>query len=791
MQKSRPSAAAHDDVGREPWSGSAPSPADMIEAALGMLRRQIWLIAALAVVGIAAGVLYVRVAPPMYTASAQLMADARKVQIFQQQGIFGDAPVDAAALENQIQGIKGEQVALVVVKKLGLTEDREFVTPAGTLVGRLLDLVPASLRPRGLLELVPADLRPRLLALVPASLHSLTTTVPASEEERTRRALATVEANLKAERAGASQAINISYRALSAGRAADIANAVAEAYLADQAETRNQMTQVAGGWLQDRVQQLREQSAAAERALADFKTQNNIVTANGKSISEDELNQLNAQLVTARAQASEARARLDRIEAIVQGGNLDVAVSGAVAESLNNPVITKLRSEYLDRVNREADLTDRYGPDHQAAVNLRRQIRALRGSILDELKRIGESYKSDYEIARQRRDSLETSLAQAESQLQMSGGRQSKLHELEVAAQTYRSLYDNLLQRYTQSIEQRSFPIGEARLTRPATPPLEKSGPKAIIVMALASFGGLGLGIGLGILRELMDRVFRTAKQVESTLLTDCISIVPAQGPSRARRVGNNERRAQVAARVIGRNTSPMWNVIDLPFSRFSESIRAVKLGCDLAGAVKSNKVIGVTSSLPNEGKSTVAAALALSTAQAGSRVILVDGDLRNPSLTEALAPEAEFGFLDVVSGRKPLDEVQWTEPQSNLTFLPGVVAPGLSNSSAILSSDRTKELFERLCHSYDFVIVDLSPLAPVIDVRATTQFIDSFVFVIEWGRTRIGVVNHALRQARGVQQNVLGVVLNKASIRQLSRYEGQAKEYYQNKHYGRYGCAS
>jgi succinoglycan biosynthesis transport protein ExoP len=790
MQKSHPGVSEHDDVRREASSGNAPSPADTIEAALGMLRRQIWLIAALAAVGIAAGVFYVRVAPPMYTASAQLMADARKVQIFQQQGIFGDAPVDAAALENQIQGIKGEQVALVVVKKLGLTEDREFVTPAGTLVGRLLDLVPASLRPRRLLELVPARLRPWLLDVVPASLRSLTTTAPASEEERTRRALATVEGNLKVERAGASQAINISYRALSAARAADIANAVAEAFLADQAETRNQTTQLAGGWLQDRVQQLREQSAAAERALADFKTQNNIVTANGKSISEDELNQLNAQLVTARAQASEARARLDRIAAIVQGENLDAAVSGAVAESLNNPVITKLRSEYLDRVNREADLTDKYGPDHQAAVNLRRQIRALRGSILDELKRIGESYKSDYEIARQRRDILESSLAQ-ESHLQTDGRRQAKLHELEVAAQTYRSLYDNLLQRYTQSIEQRSFPIGEARLTRPATPPLAKSGPKAIIVMALASFGGLGLGLGLGILRELMDRVFRTAKQVESTLLTDCISIIPAQGPSRARRVGNDERQAQVAARIIGRSTSPVWNVIDLPFSRFAESIRAVKLACDLAGAVKSNKVIGVTSSLPNEGKSTVAAALALSTAQAGSRVILVDGDLRNPSLTGALAPEAEFGFLDVVSGRKLLGEVQWTEPQSNLTFLPGVVRPGLSNSSAILASDRTKEFFERLCHSYDFVIVDLSPLAPVIDVRATTQFVDSFVFVVEWGRTKIGVVNHALSQARGVQQNVLGAVLNKASIRQLSRYEWQAKEYYQNKYYGRYGCAS
>jgi len=416
--------------------------------------------------------------------------------------------------------------------------------------------------------------------------------------------------------------------------------------------------------MQDRLQELRERRAPAERAPADFKTKNNIVTANGKSIGEEELNQLSAQLVSARAQASEAHARLDRIEAIVQSDNADTAVSGAVADSLNNPVITQLRSEYLDRVNREADLSAKYGAGHQAAINLRRGIRALRGSMLDELKRIGESYKSDYEIARQRLLSLESSVAQAESHSQMDGHTQARLHELEVSAQTYRSLYDNFLQRYTQSMEQQSFPIGEARLTRPATPPLEKSSPKALIVMALASVGGLGLGV----LRELMDRVFRTARQVEATLATDCISIVPTQDPARLRLADDNARQAQIATRIIGRNISPMWNVVDAPFSRFAELIRAIKLAGDLARVVK------VTSSLPNEGKSTVAAALALSTAQAGSRVILVDCDLRNPSLTRTLAPEAEFGFLDVCSGRKPLAEAVWSEPNSKLTFLPSVV---------------------------------------------------------------------------------------------------------------------
>jgi len=241
---------------------------------------------------------------------------------------------------------------------------------------------------------------------------------------------------------------------------------------------------------------------------------------------------------------------------------------------------------------------------------------------------------------------------------------------------------------------------------------------------------------------------------------------------------------------MVARTTNPIWSVVDQPFSRFAESIRAIKLAGELNGSMKSIKVMGITSSLPNEGKSTLAASLGFVTAQAGGRVILVDCDLRNPSLTGTLAPHAEFGFVDVISGRKLLEEVVWVEPSTNLVFLPTVGTSQLSTSSDILAGSATRAFFQDLRQRYDYIIVDLSPIAPVIDVRATTQFVDSFVFVIEWGRTKIDVVRHALSEARGVQQNLLGVVLNKASIRKLSRFERHKQEWYHNKRYARYGAS-
>jgi polysaccharide biosynthesis transport protein len=304
---------------------------------------------------------------------------------------------------------------------------------------------------------------------------------------------------------------------------------------------------------------------------------------------------------------------------------------------------------------------------------------------------------------------------------------------------------------------------------------------------------GLVLGVGMGALRDFLDRGFRTGSQVEALLGTTCLALIPLQKSDLAKKSVPNSTGNQhfdIDSSNPGKivpEQHPIRTVVDQPFSRFSEEIRSLKLTADLT-AVAKTRVLGLTSSVPGEGKSTVAGALAQSIAQTGSRVILVDCDIRNPSLSRIFAPNAALGILDVLSGEASLDQVLCEDPAGNLVFLPTTAKSRVAHSSEILASTALRRLFEKLRASYDYVIVDLPPLAPLVDVRATTHFIDSYIFVIEWGKTYTTVVQHALSRAPQVYNRLLGTVLNKVEINQLSLYDGHRANYYNNESYGRYG---
>ena len=579
--------------------------------------------------------------------------------------------------------------------------------------------------------------------------------------------------------------IEVEFQSTDPDRAAEIANAVADTFIRDQMDAKYQTIGKATAWLQDRLNELRAQASAAEHAVVEYKTKHNIVDTGGHLINEQQLSELNTALVKARADTVEAKARLDQVSQIISSEDLDPSAVqvATVADALKSEIISKLRQQYLELAQREVLLTNRIGHDHLAVVNIRNQMREIRRSIFDEFKRIAQSYKSEYDIAKARENSLQASLASTVTGSQTANNAQVELRQLESAAQSYRALYNNFQQRYTDYVQQQSFPISEAQVTR-ALPPSASSSPKSFRILAMATVGGLALGIGLALLREIMDRVFRTSSQVEARLRTECVAMLPIIKPSPedASHVRKNDAGANLtAARIIAPNAHVLRQVVDSPLSQFAESIRAVKVTADLSGGSKSNKVIGITSALPEEGKSTVSASLAQLCAHSGARVILVDCDLRKRSLSHDLAPNATKGIIDVLTEAANLNDVIWSDPSTKLSFLPAVVKSRLTHTSEVLASAAMKRLFDRLREKYDYVIVDLSPLAPVADVRAATHLVDSYLFVIEWGKTKIDVVERALNTARGVYDNLLGVILNKVDPVRLGRYDYSA-------YYSRYG---
>src|SRR5262249_49222852 len=233
---------------------------------------------------------------------------------------------------------------------------------------------------------------------------------------------------------------------------------------------------------------------------------------------------------------------------------------------------------------------------------------------------IAQTYRSDYEIAKAREESINKSLTEIVSVSQTTNQAQIVLRDLESRAQSSRQLHDSFLQRHMETVQQQSFPISEARVITRATPPLRPSNPRTLLVLMVGATGGVIAGFGLGLLRDIRDQVFRTSDQVASILQTDCIAMLPkVKGQVTSPRQPRTDY-GGLEHRIIKRDQSLFWAVIDSPLSRFAESIRAIKIAADLHRSVKGSKVLAFTASLPNEGKSTTAMALAQSIASVGER---------------------------------------------------------------------------------------------------------------------------------------------------------------------------
>ena len=425
----------------------AATSSETFQSVLAFVRRQYRVIGLAVAIMIAAGIIYILTSPPSFTATATMIIDTKNTRLFQQPSMFSDMPIDAGTVESQVEIIKSETVGLAVIKQLHLTEDPEFVSGGGGLIGTLLGAVTGLFSSYG----------------------------PPSEFALTRSAVFALQNRLTVRRVGLTYVIVISFRSFSPDRAAEIANAIANAYIDDQLEAKYQAARRAGTWLQARLNELREQASAAERAVVAFKNKNDIVDAGGRSMNEQQLAEFNSELVLARSRTADARAKFDRVQAVLMNNSPEATVAATVTDTLKNDVITKLRSQYLELSAREADWAARYGVNHLAVVNLRNQMREIQNSIRNELQRIAETYRSDVEIAQQREESVQKQLDQTVSQSQVASQAQVALRELESNAQTYRALYDNFLQRYMESVQQQSFPITDARVISAATRPLFKS----------------------------------------------------------------------------------------------------------------------------------------------------------------------------------------------------------------------------------------------------------------------------------------------------------------------------
>ena len=731
-----------------------------LERLLSTAHRQ-WRVVAVSIfLFLILGIAYLLTAVPHYTSSSRLVIDTGNQKIVDRLSAASGILDDEASVLSQVEILKSEKIAEAVSEKLHLRDDPRFTAgPSGPLQQAIVFA-------RTILDFrkwfASADL-------------------PQSQDDISSQIIDQLTGSLGVQRVGKSYVLELSYTSPFADLSASIAKAYAEAYLTDQLDSKYDATRRASDWLQLRIAELRQKSLETDMAVQKFKAEKGLITTDGQLVTDQQLTQLNSQLIIATADTASANARYTRIRNILDSGQMD----GAVTDVLSSTVITDLQQKFLEASRKEADISSRLGANHVQAIRLRREKSEYKRLMFEELSRIAQTYNSSYQVALGRQKSLEDQVAQAKGISASANDSQVQLRELEREAETYKNLYQTFLQRYQEAIQQQSFPVTEARIISEAKAERRPSAPRKPLVLAMYLFLGFAFGSCIGAFREFRDRFFRTGDQIREELDLEFIGNIPLSA-SRSLKLGKSAAAKLDPRSVVKRNSLANY-VLDLPLSSFAETLRSAKIAIDVSVGSKKPKIVGVVSTLPGEGKSTASINLAELLANQGSRVLLIDADLRNPGATKQLAQHAESGLIEVLQGSVPLRDAMMNSEKTSLTFLPTIVKQRVPYSSELIASEAMDRLFLGTADLFDYIIVDLPPLAPVVDARAIAPKLDAYLLVVEWGKTSRKAVRHTLQANAAVAAKCVGVILNKVDSNRMKLYQAYGSSDYYSSRYTSY----
>lgn len=740
-----------------------------LDRLLAAAHRQIRVVALFAVLGLALGVAYLVFTPPLYTASTNILLDDSLTKFAEdKQAPPAGAQADSMVL-SEVEILKSSRLARTVVTTAKLQDNDAFLNP-----------------PRSPLAWLKASVK----SVAGAFVSKPAVSEGSAEDARIGKAIARLQSGLTAERVGRSLVINLSFEDHDPKLAGSITRAYADAYLSDHLDANFDATQRATVWLQGRLDDLRESSQQAALEVEQFRAKTGLTAARGELMSEQQLSDLNSQLILAQADTANASARYNQFKAIADSGP-DNAVQNATiptekgSNGNNSAAINDMKARYLGISKREQDISSRFGEDHPQAVALRREEADLTKQIFAELQRLTESYRNEYEVAKSREDSLRANVDNLSGRNSKTGKDQVELRNLEQKSQALATLYQAFLARYEEASQQRSFPIAQARVISQAGNPVSPSSPRKAMVLGLSLVLGLFAGMAGAAVQEFRERFFRTGDDVRDALDMNFLGYLPLIGqgliePTRknATETEGGTRPSQLSPETV---TPRMLRVaINAPSSSFAETLRNVKLAADVVLHRAPSRVIGFVSVLPREGKTTAAANFAGLLAANGAKTLLIDADLRNPGLSRSLPVSPDKGLVEALVGEQRWQNVCLTDRKTRLSILPTVGRRRLSHTSELISGPGMASLIEEARASFDYIVVDLPPLGPVIDAKAFAPLADGFVLVAEWGATPRVLVRSLLQTERQIAAKTLGVVLNKTDMKKLARYGplGGAEKY-------------
>jgi capsular exopolysaccharide synthesis family protein len=684
------------------------------------------------------------VVTPRYTATAQVLLDPGSQKLLGAANLIPELSLDSGNVDSQVSLIRSTNLLRRVVETTKLTQDPEF----------------------------GAAVQPGLFALLKSWIFPAAETEPNAAPGSSDaippdvlRAIGRLRDALEVSRVERTYVISIGVTSEVPAKAALLANAVADAYVVDQLNARYEAAKTASNWLAQRMEGMREQVKQSEEAVANFRREHGLVTTSSEgklTINEQQLSELNGKLVTARAETAARRAAYEQAVQLQQrGGSLQT-----VSEVVSSPVIGQLRKQQADAAQKIAELASRYNNDHPLMVRARAELRDVNNSIAAETGRIITNLKNEYDVAKAREDSMQKSLDQISGASGLDNSVGIQLRELERNNAANKTLFESFLSQAKVTSAQSTFDVRDSRIISPASKPGAPSFPKKRLVLSLAAVIGLLIGIGGGVALDMLNSGFTTHREIEEKLNIPVLASIPML--------------TTAELTVNGKLLDPPLYCHTKPLSRYAEAVRTLRMGVQMADVDDPAKVVLITSSIPQESKSTIVLSLAYSAIKAGLRTVIIDCDLRHPTVSKYFGLEKSAGLVDLLAGTVTAE--QTFVSKGGLTIVPA--GSKSQNPPDLLGSARMKGLVDKLRENYDYVIIDTPPVGPVIDAKVAMALADKVIFAVRWQSTTREMVAQSidgLNAGRKLAGIVLGVV-DESKVPRYGRYS-----YYSSYHYKSY----
>lgn len=709
---------------------------------IAIFRRRLKLFLAIAAVILLATVVYTARATPMFTATANVMIDTRQQQVVDTQAVLSGLSADSGVIDTEVEILRSRHLAQRVVDTLNLEQDPEF-NP--------------QIRSPGLVKTVTGAAGAILTGAAPDGARARL-----SEMEQLKakeRVVDSVLSRLKIKRAGLTYVMNVQFTSADPAKAAKIANTFADRYLLEQLEAKFDATRQANQWLNTRLGELRIEVQQAETAVEQYRIANNLLSASGATLTEHEISTYNQQLATVRAQQAEDEARLRTARAQLSRGS----TGEDVGEALGSTVVQQLRAQRATVSGRVADLSGRYGPRHPDMIRAQRELTDIDGQIQAEIQRIISNLEARVQVARERTGSMASSLGAARGTLAANNAASVRLNELSRNAESARTLYQSFLDRFKETSAQEGIEQSDARIVSRARIPTSQSAPNIPVNLLLGLMLALAGGVAGIVLAEILDSGMTTAEDVEQRLGVAHLGSVPLV--------------SSVSEPLDGDET-PVDYIARKPLSAFAEAVRALRTSVLYSATGQSVAVIALTSALPAEGKTTTSLCLARVAAQAGSRVVIVDCDLRRRNVNRLLGVEPEVGLVEVLTGKATLDQALMLDTPSGASVLP--LTSNSFTPRDIFGEAGMDALLTELRSRFDLVILDTAPVLAVADTRVLAAKADATIFLARWRKTPEKAIGTGIRLLQNAGATVTGVALTQVDMNAQARYGyGDAGYYY------------